>query len=96
MINFINVVKSSRVLTSEQKELLLADPQLPETFQRNVAATLAEFDEHSKAREALLREKLEQSYTEFIRQLDSAGIGEEKKKELLKKARKQIEEFFPK
>lgn len=92
---FHTVVKHSRVLTTEQKEDLLADPQLPAAYQKKVASYLATFDKHSKAREAYLRDKLEVLYTEFIATLDREEIGEEEKKEVMAKAKKQMDAFFP-
>lgn len=94
--HIISTIRESRVLTSEQKELLLVDPQLPVAYRKKIASLLQNFDKHSKAREAYLRDKLEQLYTEFILQLETENVGEEKKKELLEKARKQIGTFFPK
>lgn len=93
---FSTLVHDSRMLSNEQKELFLSDPQLPEEYQQKIIELLQIFDDHSKAREASLRYKLEESYTQFINQLNDAGIGEEKKKVLTEKARKQIEGFFPK
>lgn len=95
MNTFKNAVKNSRVLSLEQKEGLLADPQLPVAYQENIAKLLSKFDKNSKAREAYLRDKMEELYTEFIVQLDAEGVREEKKKELVEKAKKQMESFFP-
>lgn len=92
---FINAVTQSRVLTREQKEGLLADPQLPEAYQVVVMNLLTEFDKNSKERELFLRDKMKELYTEFIAQLDAEGIEEDKKKELLEKAKKQMESFSP-
>ena len=96
MNNFLGLVKKSRALSKEQKELLLADPPLPEAYQKKMDSLLESFDKNSKAREAYLRDKLEILYTQFITSLNEAGIAPEKKKELAEKARKQIEGFFPK
>jgi|GEM_PF-6325575 len=93
---FINAVTQSRVLTREQKEGLLADPQLPEVYQVVVMNLLSEFDKNSKERESYLRDKMEELYTEFIAQLDAEKVGEDTKKALLEKTKKQLESFFPK
>lgn len=95
-ISFDAVVKGSRVLTSEQKEELLAGAALPAAYQKKLVSYLSTFDKHSKAREAYLRDKLEKLYTEFMSQLDSEELDEETKKELLEKAKKQMDAFFPK
>lgn len=94
--SFIDVVQNSRALSNEQKELFLGDPSMSEEYKKKITELLQIFDEKSKDREAYLRDKLEESYTQFISSLDEGGIGEEKKKELAEKARKQIEGFFPK
>jgi len=93
--NFINVVTQSRVLSREQKMELLTDSQLSTGYKEKLMGLLLEFDKNSKAREAYLRDKMEELYTKFIAQLDAEKIGEETKKELLGKAKKQMESFFP-
>ena len=92
---FITLVKESRVLSTEQKALLLDGPVLPEAYQQTVVHMLQEFDKNSRARESYLRDKMEELYTEFITQLDTEKIGEDIKKELKEKAQKQIASFFP-
>ena len=94
MNNFKKVINSNRVLSSEQKALLLADPALPEAYQKKVAALLADFDKHSKEREAYLRDKLEKLHTEFIQQIDASEVSENEKKELLEKAKQMSSSFF--
>lgn len=93
--HFINIVKQSRVLSTEQKSLLLDGPALSEGYQKQMLTFLQEFDKNSKAREAYLRDKIETLYTEFVSQLDDEGIVESTKKELLEKAKKQMASFFP-
>lgn len=94
--SFKNIVQQSRVLSGEQKALLLDGPKLPEEYQTHISTMLQEFDKNSKAREAYLRDKMEELYTEFVSQLDDEGIEENTKKELLEKAKKQMASFFPK
>lgn len=93
--SFIDVVTQSRVLSTEQKALLLEGPTLPDEFQKNSIVFLQEFDKNSKARELFLRDKMEELYTKFIAQLDVEGVGEDTKKELMEKAKKQMKSFFP-
>ncbi len=93
---FIDAVQKSRVLSTEQKDELLADPEaFPESYREKVIGLLQTFDAHSMARERELRLKLEESYRTLEKQLIEQGIAEEKRTELLKQARKQINEFFP-
>lgn len=93
---FPSVVQKSRVLSSEQKALFLEDwEELPEGYRSRVVSLLREFDEHSKAREMHLRERLEEVYRQFAQRLEFEGIEGEERKMLLAKARKQVEAFFP-
>lgn len=95
--SYIPAVKKSRVLSQEQKQDLLdMASSLPDSYQEKIAPLLETFNNHSEEREVYLRDKLEKTYTEFMKQLDSEGIEESKKNELLAKARKQINAFFPK
>jgi hypothetical protein len=95
--SFISAVQNSRVLNHEQKEALLEDPDaFPEEYRMGLEQTLLTFDENSKAREVLLREKLEENYQAFAQRLDLEGIEEKEKLELLAKAKKQMDAFFPK
>ncbi len=93
--SFITAVKKGRVLSEEQKQDLLSVPMLPESYQQAVTTQLTTFDEHSKERESYLRNTLEASFTEFKARLASEGVTEQTKHELLEKARKQIDSFFP-
>lgn len=93
---FQQTVKESRALSSEQKELLLADPRLPDAYQKKVAALLSDFDKHSKEREAYLRDKMEQLYTDFIRELETEVSDELMRKELAETMKNQMDSFFPK
>ena len=68
---------------------------LPTEFQSKIASILAQVDENSRDREQLLRLKLEELYQKFRSRLEFEKIEEGKKQELLTKARKQIELFFP-
>lgn len=93
---FATVVKQSRVLSSEQKALFLEDWEaLPETYRAKVMKFLLMFDEHSKARERYLREKLNATYQDFEQRLVREGVEANERNMLLEKARKQINAFFP-
>jgi hypothetical protein len=95
--SFITTVKNSRVLNHEQKQALLEDPEaFPQEYRDSLEQTLTTFDENSKAREELLREKLQENLMQFEKRLNEEGIGEEEKEQLLTKAKKQIDAFFPK
>lgn len=91
---FIEIVRKSRALSSEQKELLLEDPVLSVTFLKHIVKTLELFDTHSKVREAYLRQKLDASLAAFSRELDVEGIDETTKSQLLMKAKQLNAQFF--
>lgn len=92
---FLNAVTNSRALTNEQKADLLADPQLPEGYRQKITKILQTFDKNSKAREAYLREKLDILHTEFVRMVETSDLDENRKKELLEKAKNLNDSFFP-
>lgn len=92
--SFSDSVKSSRALSQEQKELLLADPPLPEGYRRKVADILRKFDERSKAREADLKDKLDELYTAFMQQVDASDLDDREKTDLKEKAKKINSSFF--
>lgn len=92
---FLEIVQNSRALSQEQKELLLADPPLPEGYRKKVAEMLGEFDKRSRSREAYLTDKLEELHTEFIQQIDASDLGENEKKELVEKAKQIKRSMFP-
>ncbi|MEK7577698.1 MAG: hypothetical protein AAB492_03750 [Patescibacteria group bacterium] len=92
--NFTKVVEHSRALNTEEKrDLVAVVDALPEEYKEKVSALLETFDEHSNARQEYLREKLEEVYKNLEYELETDGVGEEKKKELLAKAREQIGKF---
>lgn len=91
----IDNIQSSRALSSEQKELLLAEPPLSEGYRKKVAEMLGEFDERSRSREAYLKDKLEVLYTEFMQQIEASELGEIEKKELVEKAKQINRSMFP-
>ena len=92
---FLKVIENSRALNQEEKRDLAAVVDvLPEEYKEKVSALLETFDEHSNARQEYLKEKLEEAYINLENELETDGVGEEKKKELLAKAREQIEKFF--
>jgi hypothetical protein len=94
---FITTVQNSRILSLEQKEALLDNPDaLPADYRNTILSTLLTFDQNSKEREALLREQLKEGYIAFERKLIDEGVEETKKQELLAKAKKQMDAFFPK
>lgn len=94
--SFIRVVKNSRVLSQDQKQEILDQPELlPETYRKHVMKQLSLFDRHSRYRETMLRKKLEASFTSFEQQLTKEGIDETEKVRLTARARKQIKQFFP-
>lgn len=91
---FIKVVEKSRALNREEKrDLVLVSDTLPKEYKNKVVKLLETFDEHSVARYKFLRKKLEESYAKLEEELENDGVEEEKKKELLTKAREQIEKF---
>ena len=94
--SFINAVKKSRVLNAEQKQELLTNPEVfPDSYKARLITLLSEFDDHSKIRERYLHENLQQSYDAFAKKLRSDGVEEEKREELLAKARHTIDSMFP-
>lgn len=92
---FTKAVGDSRALSSEQQEELLAEPVLFEKFRKNITRILQIFDRHSRAREAYLQQKLDESLTAFSEKLNEEGVDEHTKSRLLEKARQMNAQFFP-
>ncbi len=92
---FTKVIENSRGLNAEEKQDLMAvSDALPEEYTAKVSKLLTTFDEHSVARQQFLKEKLEEAYDKLEDELIRDGAEEGKKKELLTKAREQIEKFM--
>ena len=93
---FIVAVNSSRVLSQEQKALLLEGAEsFNDDYRVKITALLTQFDANSFDREVHLQERLFELYTQFQKKLESEGIEESEKQKLLDKAKKQMESFFP-
>ncbi len=93
---FIVAVNSSRALSQEQKELFLEGVEdFTDEYRVKITELLTQFDQNSFDREVYLREKLFEQYKQFEKQLTNEGIEESKKQEMLSKAKKQMEAFFP-
>lgn len=94
--SFIVAVHSSRALSQEQKELFLEGiDDFTDEYREQITALLTQFDQNSFDREVYLREKLFAQYEQLEKKLTSEGIGETEKQEMLSKAKKQMEAFFP-
>lgn len=93
---FITAVSKSRVLSDDQKKELLGQPEaLPDGYRKRVEDMLGAFDEHSQYREEALRADLAKALHAFEEEVVASDLSEDEKQEVLDKARKQSEEFFP-
>lgn len=92
--NFKKGIENSRALNVEEKrDLAAVSDALPEEYKESVSKLLETFDAHSKARQEFLKEKLEEAYGKLEEELASEEVEEGKKKELLTRAREQIEKM---
>ncbi len=93
---FIDAVTESRLLSREQKELLLERPsEFSEAYRTKLTDMLLASNRRSLARERELRLKLEEEYQTLMRKLYADGIDPSARDAILEKARAQINSCFP-
>lgn len=94
--DFVKVVRRNTLLTKAQR-VELADPDyFSEAYRSHILNVLRRFDTQAVERDQRVRRSLEESYVRFKQSLVKEGVPKEIQQEYLDKARKQIEEFFPK
>ena len=91
---FVDIIRTSRALSQEQKELFLEDPNvLPAEYRVAIAQILFDFQERSFARERYLSDRLDELLESFEENLRNEGVDEEVRNTLTQKAKKQNEAF---
>lgn len=92
---FTRSVRNSRMLSREQKELLLEDPELfsPE-YREHILSLVAAFDARSRQREDELRERINLELNALYDRLEAEHVPQPKREEILKKAMAAVQGLF--
>lgn len=96
LTEFITAVTQSKLLTKLQKQELLAKPELfPESYRERIIAIVKNFDANAKARMQRVKQRITKMRSTFEVAVRSSSLSATAKKQLLDRAKAQLDGLFP-